>query len=160
MEQNNNGHGGLGGQVQPANGARDTRMMERAVREGWDIPPAALKALPAQMIEIAIKRKTDGKPAYSPRNRIAATRVLVAMHGQNQDDDPAEQKHVHTGTIELQAVRQELLSDEQYLDYCRQRAIDVDSGPVRTNGEQRSVANGKASNGTRPGTNGTSNGTH
>ena len=102
--------GGLGGEVSPDNGARDTRLIEKAVRKGWKLPEGLMDELPAALRQVAMNKKA------SHRNRIAASRVLVTMHGQNQADDPASQKHEHSGLIDLRAIRDQLTQDNEQLD--------------------------------------------
>ena len=93
-EKNNNestpeGKGGLGGITSLTYGSRDIRLVAKAI-EKWDIPATARKVLPAELIRIAVN-KTE-----KTRNRMAAIRGVVAMAGQNQNLDPAVQKHIHT----------------------------------------------------------------
>jgi hypothetical protein len=51
--------------------ARDTRMVEKALRQRWDIPDAARKKLPDVLAGII------GREDASDRNRIAAARALI-----------------------------------------------------------------------------------
>ena len=74
--------GGKGGNLEPATQTSDTRMLEKAVRQKWDLPEGIMEKLPAAMAKIGLSSKA------SHRNRIAAARVLVVMHGQNEDDAP------------------------------------------------------------------------
>ena len=69
----------------------DLRMMEQAVRQNWNIPDAIFKALPGVMAKIL----SDG----SNREKVAAARVLAALHSQNQATQPrlsmVAHKHQH-----------------------------------------------------------------
>lgn len=69
-----------------------------------------MERLPQAMADVAFTKKG------THRNRIAAARVLVSMHGQNQADDPAPQKHEHSGLIDLRAIREQLTQDNEQLD--------------------------------------------
>ena len=87
--------------IQPASGSHDDnlqpmsrsdlRMMEQAVRQNWNIPDAIFKALPGVMAKIL----SDG----SNREKVAAARVLAALHSQNQAAQPrlsmVAHKHQH-----------------------------------------------------------------
>lgn len=58
----------------------DLRMIGRAVRERWDLPPGTADVVPQVMLGIVEKCEED-------RERIAAARVIVTMMGQNQADE-------------------------------------------------------------------------
>lgn len=92
----------------------------------------------------------------------AAVANMIRMESQNQaDEHHAEGEtvtHNHTGTIELSAVRQEMLKDANYIDYCRTHQINGDSGTVRSNGESGPLENGAAPGSAGPGHNGHLNG--
>ena len=60
--------GGLGGDSAVA---RDTRLVERAVHQRWDIPPALRAALPSVLARIL------ADPQASPRNKITAARAVL-----------------------------------------------------------------------------------
>jgi hypothetical protein len=79
--------GGSGGECEaPPLTARDTRLIERAVRQRWDIPPALRETIPKALGQVA------SNPKASHRNRIAAARALIAADalnlGQEKHDDP------------------------------------------------------------------------
>jgi hypothetical protein len=67
----------------------DIRLITRAVKSGWNIPPEAMATLPAAMLEIATTAK-------DPRVKIAATNALMAMNGQNIKSKPLRVRHRHT----------------------------------------------------------------
>ena len=87
--------GGLGGTSIQTEGIRDTRLIERALRERWPIPYEKRGAIVERQVEIA----TNGE--CSPRESTSAARCLVMMDGQNiegakivtpasgEGDDPA-----------------------------------------------------------------------
>lgn len=93
--------------IDPAHAARDIRIIHTAVNNGWNIPHEIMATLPAAIAHIALHG--------SPRNRIAAGRLLVAMHGQNVRAAPRDRTvtHVHElGPItetNLEEHRQRLL---------------------------------------------------
>ncbi|MGL4512085.1 MAG: hypothetical protein ACRCT8_03270 [Lacipirellulaceae bacterium] len=68
--------GGLGGQLREA-GSRDTRLIERALRERWPIPDE----LKAAVVERQLRIATD--PKSSSREATSAARCLAGMEGQN-----------------------------------------------------------------------------
>ena len=77
----------------------DTRMVGRALRNGWPIKPEHKALLVETMVGIA-KTETvlvateDGPVAVSnARNQINATRNLIAMEAQNQADDHLQDKN-------------------------------------------------------------------
>jgi hypothetical protein len=92
MSENQNSLGGLGGDrlVTPLAGARDVRLLERAIREKWNLRPEYFENLPEEMYRVAMD------PMRSDKAKIAAVRSIMAMHGQNHEDDkPEGDQHVH-----------------------------------------------------------------
>jgi len=87
--------------IQPASGSQDgnlqpmsrsdLRMVEQAVRQNWSIPDAIFQALPGVMAQIL--------SSGSNREKVAAARVLAALHSQNQATQPrlsmVAHKHQH-----------------------------------------------------------------
>ena len=69
--------GGLGGSTR--NGVRDTRLVERALRERWPIP----KALRGPLIDRLAKIVLD--PEASPREATAAARAILSASKINVD---------------------------------------------------------------------------
>ena len=115
--------GGSGGQLPTA---RDTRMIEKAVKSRWNIPDSLRAILPGVLTKIIADKET------SPRNKIAAARVVLAADALNMEqekrDAGGETLNVnHTGTINL--------TNEQRLDRLhglaetirRRRAGDADT---------------------------------
>lgn len=88
--------GGLGGsvgaQIDPRTPGRDIRLIQRAVRQRWNINEQAFTALPNTLLKLALD------PKMNDRARVGASRALIAMHGQNLDEDreltPAPQVNV------------------------------------------------------------------
>ena len=76
-----------------ASSVKDIRLIGSAIRNGWDIPDETRQALPKVLSDMALDAMED------PKARIAAARVLVAMHGQNQRDSSigtgVTHRHVH-----------------------------------------------------------------
>jgi hypothetical protein len=70
--------GGLGGE---SGGARDTRLVERAVRKRWAIPDPLRAALPGVLGRIL------ADPQASPRNKIAAARAVLAADALNLEQE-------------------------------------------------------------------------
>ncbi len=64
--------GGLGGNFVPGRGIRDTRLVERALRERWPIPKAIRKPLVERLAEIV------EDTASSPREVISAAKAILS----------------------------------------------------------------------------------
>lgn len=79
---------------------RDMRMLESAIRKGFDIPEQLLAAVPRVVGTLALKGK--------PRDQLGAARVLVEMMKYNQALEPQQPQptqHVeHHHTHELGPV--------------------------------------------------------
>lgn len=73
--------GGSGGRLARA----DVRLIQRAVRERWEIPDVMRRQLPLLLFSIAsdIDPKTKQSLGVKPRDRVAAARTLVAMQADN-----------------------------------------------------------------------------
>lgn len=70
----------------------DLKLLEMAIRKGWEIPDELLRHLPKVAGAIALKGK--------PRDQIAAMKVLIAMKGQNDERElPKQIEHHHTHDI-------------------------------------------------------------
>jgi hypothetical protein len=91
--------GGSGGESLPT--ARDTRMLEKAVRQRWPIAPEARPKIVKVLTDIA--ESADA----SPRNREIAARILVQMDALNMEQERrdlnlADQVNVHvTGSVSI-----------------------------------------------------------
>lgn len=59
----------------------DLRLIGRAIREGWKIPPQILEVLPAQVVKIFVSGDTG------TREKLRAAEVLMKMHAQNVEFD-------------------------------------------------------------------------
>ena len=85
LEQRATGDGGaerhpeilLGNTPAPS---QDARLIERAIRQKWDIPPAVFKKLPQQVLAIFEKKKEG------TRERLRAAELILKMHGQNEGE--------------------------------------------------------------------------
>jgi len=117
--------------------SRDVRLLNRALRQGWDIPEAAFSVLPNEMVKIAVGMDAERKPLIdgngkpiSMRTRIGAARVVAMMHSQNQADDPVEQEHrITLGLSESERIEGVV----GILNTARARAIGH-SAPANGNG--------------------------
>jgi hypothetical protein len=78
--------GGLGGNLRPGRGARDTRLMERALRERWPIPKAIRKPLIDRLYEIV---EDTGS---SPREVTSAAKAILAASKLNLESITATMK--------------------------------------------------------------------
>ena len=56
--------------------AKDLKLIQSAINNGWQIRPAAMSALPDAMLRIALDAKEE------TRARVSAAKVLCTMHGQ------------------------------------------------------------------------------
>jgi hypothetical protein len=85
LEQRASGDGGaerhpetlLGNTPAPS---QDARLIARAIRQKWDIPPAVFKKLPQQVLAIFEKKKEG------TRERLRAAELILKMHGQNEGE--------------------------------------------------------------------------
>lgn len=139
--------GGLGGDVLRPAGIRDTRLIERALREQWPIPDEFREPIVKRQVRIAID------PHSSPRESTSAARCLVSMQQQNTEaalkalDKLVPDQHQHTHQIdELRAVIDEARTDSDYVRLERERAIAAypQSGSDGHNGHARTLGNGAA----------------
>lgn len=73
--------GGLGALQGETHKTSDAKLIGRAIRERWNIPPEVLDRLPLKALQIA----TD--PTSRKREQIQAMKLLGAMHASNQDAD-------------------------------------------------------------------------
>jgi hypothetical protein len=110
---------------------RDTRLVESAIRGRWDIPPEAFTDVPREMHEVI----TDDDA--SPRNKIAATRALALMHGQNQADEHKRQADEVLHHIEGKVGIRVLIDKNFYGNADRLAAGTVDAS-VATPATRRS----------------------
>jgi hypothetical protein len=86
--------GGLGGHSGPS-GVRDTRLLERALREDWPIPEAIRRPLMVRLARIALDKSS------SPRNAIAAARAILAASKNNLASIPiAIAAELHQETLD------------------------------------------------------------
>ena len=78
--------GGLGGNLRPGRGPRDTRLMERAMRERWPIPKAIRKPLIDRLYEIV---EDTGS---SPREVTSAAKAILTASKLNLESITATMK--------------------------------------------------------------------
>jgi hypothetical protein len=79
--------GGLGGpsSIHPV-GQRDTRLIERAIRQRWPVPEGCRQALIERQIKIATN------PKSAPREATIAFKAILSAEAQNQADELATAK--------------------------------------------------------------------
>jgi hypothetical protein len=78
--------GGLGGNLRPGRGSRDTRLTERAMRERWPIPKAIRKPLIDRLYEIV---EDTGS---SPREVTSAAKAILTASKLNLESITATMK--------------------------------------------------------------------
>lgn len=103
----------------PHNRRSDIRMIGMAIRRGWKIPEAIMDQLPKVLANLVVKSEDD-------RTKIGAARVLVAMHGQNQSEEPVtkfvEHHHAHElGPVTGETIDERRIRLHQQLDRLRNR---------------------------------------
>lgn len=103
----------------PQNRRSDIRMIGMAIRQGWKIPEAIMDQLPKVLANLVVKSEDD-------RTKIGAARVLVAMHGQNQNEEPVtkfvEHHHAHElGPVTGESIDERRIRLHQQLDRLRNR---------------------------------------
>lgn len=74
-----NAQGGLGGES--TRGIRDTRMIEKAIRERWPIPEGKRPAIAQMLCDVA-----ESKDA-SDRGKIAAAKALIEIDKLNMEQE-------------------------------------------------------------------------
>ena len=135
-------------------GKGNMALVRRAVRNRWPVGSKLKRAVVRQMAKIA----TSGE--VSERDRIAASKVLVAADALNARREQAEAPQPPGGGVTVnvgvavQNVTADLLNDPDYIAYQRRRARDADARAVRQNGEPREVADGGDARTDRRGLNG------
>jgi hypothetical protein len=81
--------------------ASDTRMVGRAIREGWGLTPKQRSTIAKRLMGIVEKTTVDVATANGPvsddgkadTNSIRASQVLVTMNAQDQADDHLREKN-------------------------------------------------------------------
>jgi hypothetical protein len=139
----------------------EAALLRRAIRERWPIKPEYREGIANRMVAIAIDSKSGARAS------ISAARVLVAADKLNLDEElkatPDQIEVTHSGTVDIRGAIGELLGNQDYVEFQRQRALARDTDPraicqLRESGYPSVVANGKAHGDPRPGTNGHRNG--
>lgn len=107
-------------EVRPV-GTRDTRLIERALRERWPITPEYRKRIVNRALLIALGRDKDGKPtSTSNREILSAIRTLIMADNLNIEAEkevlPQQHNHLHVGidldkisTDELKKIEADLI---------------------------------------------------
>ena len=123
--------GGRGGKLRPE-GMRDTRLLDRAIRERWPIPEEYKRPIVERMYKIIANPRTKAREAS------VAARVLVAMEAQNQSDQmkviDKSVPDLHAHVVDHRVTVQELLTEPDYVDYLRYCEANSQPSLVRTNG--------------------------
>lgn len=110
-----------------------------------------------------VPEKTKGaklQPLYT--TKFSDTLLMFLLKGAKPEKyrDRVDNRHSGPGggpiRIGVEALRQELVGNDEYLDFQRSRAIGehMHAGLICTNGQQRQVANGQAPGTAGPQTNG------
>lgn len=158
------GMGGLFSEVQQqAGGLRhlrsDARMVARLISCGVIEEEQAAELL-KQGFKLAAKsaRKGDAR-GYAATMGIAIAAVKLEQ-AELQSKAPAlvRHEHHHSGTVNLQALRQEVLNEPSYLEYSRAAEANGDPGVLCQDDQPGQVANGKAPGASGQGANGHSSG--
>ena len=127
-----------------------TRMIERALREGWPIPDEHRPAIVSRQVRIALSKSS------SPREATSAARCLVSMEQQNLervfkviDKVIPDQHEVRHTAEELREVVEATRRDETYVQLERQRTVAAGphAGTNGHNGHAGPLANGAAPGG-------------
>ena len=83
--------------IDPNHQSRDARLINRAIKHGWEIPEHIRQSLPAEMAKI-LTTATDN------RDKISAGKVLVTMMGQNIRAKPPTKRHKHEHRVEAAPI--------------------------------------------------------
>lgn len=119
-EQQPETHGGGGKFFERRDNVRsDARLIEQAARNKWNIPAAAFDVLPAQVVRMAVD------PNEQPRNRLAAARAVIAMHGQNQGEQPQAGTTVNVAVVNQIKVNE---TDDWYGTKAARRDVAESDG--------------------------------
>jgi hypothetical protein len=100
--------GGLGGNLRTGRGIRDTRLVERALRERWPIPKAIRKPLIERLYEIV------EDTASSPREVTSAAKTILSASKLNLESITATMKaQEHEELIERLAELERRAEDQK-----------------------------------------------
>lgn len=89
--------GEYGGSLFDGKPSQVVQLIERAERQGWNIPDAALKLIPAFLANVVADRDLHGNPIkVSIRTKIRASQALDKMLNTNLKADPPPQEVNHT----------------------------------------------------------------
>ncbi len=109
--------------VEPRQEVRDLKLLNRAIRNRWDIPAEYRTVMVNRLIRIVEKESVTVMTRTGPccleepadRNAILAAKVLIGMEGQNQQDEQAGFNSLQRGadtTINIGAVGNMTLGQE------------------------------------------------
>ena len=129
----------------------DSRLAAKMISLGC-VPVEKAEELLRKGLELAGACADAGRAReYAACMKIAIEAVKLEQK-ERELDKPANQVNVQLNVGE---IRRELIeNDEQYIEYQRQRALDVDTGLICQDGEQRGVEDGQAPRSTRQGASG------
>ena len=100
-----NAQGGLGGES--TRGIRDTRMIEKAIRERWPIPEGKRPAIAQMLCDVA-----ESKDA-SDRGKIAAAKALIEIDKLNMEQERRDLEIPEYHVQRVEVVSPDQLTDEQ-----------------------------------------------
>lgn len=103
----------------PSHRTSDLNSVNRALKNGWNIPQEVMDALPLVMASVMA--------SGDHRAKVAAGRVLVSMHAQNQKEKPVRPrtvKHIHT----LEPVTEHNIDERRRILDARLASISQDAG--------------------------------
>jgi hypothetical protein len=104
----------------------DVRLLEKAIKKGWNIPAAVFDAAPMAMAHLVANKQN------SPRTRISATRALATMHGQNLSGSNATQESTSQQINVAVGVNVQVKESDDW--YGTQPAAIPDSVVAESNG--------------------------
>ncbi|MEI8018223.1 MAG: hypothetical protein WCH39_08465 [Schlesneria sp.] len=83
--------------IDPNHQSRDARLINRAIKQGWEIPEHIRQSLPAEMAHILTTATNNG-------DKISAGKVLVTMMGQNIRAKPPTKRHKHEHRVDATPI--------------------------------------------------------
>lgn len=145
--------GGLLTSKDPKDVRKDLRLIESAVRKGWNIKRKNMivrrltEIVDKTHVSVLTKQGPFDSEEAADRNAVAAARVLVAMNGQDQADDhlavkngqpePNTTINIHNNNVNIDQRRIELA---RLADKFGARELVVNGEPVSTTEYLKSVS--------------------
>lgn len=97
---------------------RDTRLIERAMRQRWPIPEKFREALIARQVKIA----TGMIENASPREQTSAFNALLAADAMNREEE-MPQRETRIQHVHMHAIAQAPITVENFAD-AKQRLLE------------------------------------